>query len=213
LLDAIAGIFIRDIAEGSVCARDGRLTIGDQIIEVNDQSLNGFSNIQALYLLQNASPSVRLKVRRCLDGIKYEKIKEMIGNIELILKEKKIFYFKALESSHQNEEKIEFQSELDINEQIRQKWMKILGNNSDILIADVYKPDNGGLGITLEGTVDVENGEEVRPHHYIRALLRDGLIGTEGTLKSGDELLEVRKLIFFFYILRTFLLCSLFFSF
>jgi C-terminal processing protease CtpA/Prc len=77
--DAIAGIFIRDIAEGSVCARDERLLIGDQIIEVNDQSLNGFSNVQALYLLQNTSSSVRLKVRRYLDGIKYDKIKEMIG--------------------------------------------------------------------------------------------------------------------------------------
>ncbi len=85
-IDAIAGIFIRDIAENSVCARDGRLSIGDQIIEVNDQSLNGFSNVQALYLLQNTSSSVRLKARRYLDGIKYEKIKEMIGK-------KKIFLF------------------------------------------------------------------------------------------------------------------------
>ncbi len=80
--DAIAGIFIRDIAEGSVCARDGRLAIGDQIIEVNDQSLNGFSNVQALYLLQNTSSSVRLKVRRYLDGFKYEKIKDMISKKE-----------------------------------------------------------------------------------------------------------------------------------
>jgi C-terminal processing protease CtpA/Prc len=81
LLDAIAGIFIRDIAEGSVCWRDSRLAIGDQIIEVNEQSLNGFSNVQALYLLQNTSSSVRLKVRRYLDGAKYEKIKEMIGKL------------------------------------------------------------------------------------------------------------------------------------
>ena len=101
--------------------------------------------------------------------------------------------FLALESTQQTEEKLEFQPELSVNEQITQKWTKVLGNNYDILIADVYKPDNGGLGITLEGTVDIENGEEVRPHHYIRALLRDGPIGIEGTLKSGDELLEVGR--------------------
>jgi C-terminal processing protease CtpA/Prc len=65
-----------------VSARDGRLAIGDQIIEVNDQSLNGFSNVQALYLLQNTSSSVRLKVRRYLDGFKYEKIKDMISKKE-----------------------------------------------------------------------------------------------------------------------------------
>ncbi len=107
-----------------------------------------------------------------------------------------IFIFQALQSSHKIEEKLEFQPELSLNEQINQKWTKVLGNNYDILIADVYKPDNGGLGITLEGTVDIENGEEVRPHHYIRALLREGPIGTEGTLKSGDELLEVKKISF-----------------
>jgi len=79
ITDAIAGIFIRDISEGSVCARDGRLVVGDQIIEVNEQSLNGFSNVQALSLLQNTSSSVRLKVRRYLDGNKHDRIKEMIG--------------------------------------------------------------------------------------------------------------------------------------
>ena len=29
----------------------------------------------------------------------------------------------------------------------------------------------GGLGISLEGTVDVEDGVEVRPHHYIRCCM------------------------------------------
>ena len=193
-LDAIAGIFIRDIIEGSVCARDGRLAVGDQIIEVNDQSLHGFSNVQALYLLQNTSASVRLKVRRYLDGVKSDKIKEMIGKRSRRLENPfERFDVLAFESAHKAEEKLEFQSQLSINEQMQQKWTKVLGNKYDILIADVYKPDNGGLGITLEGTVDIENGEEVRPHHYIRALLRDGPIGIEGTLKSGDELLEVSR--------------------
>jgi multiple PDZ domain protein len=52
-------------------------------------------------------------------------------------------------------------------------------------------PEGGGLGISLEGTVDVENGNEVRPHHYIRSILADGPVGVNGILKSGDELLEV----------------------
>ena len=51
--------------------------------------------------------------------------------------------------------------------------------------------EGGGLGISLEGTVDVENGVEVRPHHYIRAILPDGPVGVNGRLLSGDELLEV----------------------
>lgn len=51
--------------------------------------------------------------------------------------------------------------------------------------------EGGGLGISLEGTVDVEDGQEVRPHHYIRSILAEGPVGQNGKLKSGDELLEV----------------------
>ncbi|CAF1260443.1 unnamed protein product, partial [Didymodactylos carnosus] len=185
--DAISGIFIRDIAAESVCAKDGRLYVGDQIVEVNEQSLNGFSNVQALQLLRSTTSSVQLKVRRYLDNVKNEKIKDMIGNFK---------FFNPLEPTEQLhlEEKIEFQSLDEINEQIRKKWRKLLeGDNYEILIADVFKSNVSGLGITLEGTVDVENGEEVRPHHYIRTLLRDGPIGIDGTLMPGDELLEVNN--------------------
>ena len=96
-----------------------------------------------------------------------------------------------MESSQQIEEKLEFQDQSNINEQIRQKWSKSLGNNYQIFIVDIYKPDQGSLGITLEGTIDVENGEEIGAHHYIRTLSADGIIEKEGTLKAGDELLEV----------------------
>ena len=59
-------------------------------------------------------------------------------------------------------------------------------------IAKLSKPEaSSGLGISLEGTVDVEDGKEVRPHHYIRSILPGGPIGLNGVLRSGDELLEV----------------------
>ena len=67
-----------------------------------------------------------------------------------------------------------------------------MGNNYEIILTDIYKPDNGSLGLTLEGTIHVENGEKIGAHHYIRTLLPNGIIGKEGTLKSGDELLEVK---------------------
>ena len=100
-----------------------------------------------------------------------------------------------MESSQQIEEKLEFQDQSNINEQIRQKWSKSLGNNYQIFIVDIYKPDQGNLGITLEGTIDVENGEAIGAHHYIRTLSSDGIIEKEGTLKAGDELLEVNFIV------------------
>ena len=52
-------------------------------------------------------------------------------------------------------------------------------------------PQNGGLGISLEGTVEKVDGEEQNPHHYIRSVLPNGPVGQNGRLHSGDELLEV----------------------
>ncbi|XP_034934765.1 patj homolog isoform X2 [Chelonus insularis] len=75
---------------------------------------------------------------------------------------------------------------------IEKKWKDILDDDTEIIIAQLKKfSEDGGLGISLEGTVDVENGQEVRPHHYIRSILPEGPVGKDGTLRSGDELLEV----------------------
>ena len=64
--------------------------------------------------------------------------------------------------------------------------------HSFLQIAQLSKfEEGGGLGISLEGTVDVEDGREVRPHHYIRSILPDGPVGKNSILRSGDELLEV----------------------
>lgn len=51
--------------------------------------------------------------------------------------------------------------------------------------------EGGGLGISLEGIVDVEKGVEVRFYYYIRFIFSDGSVGINGRFKSGDELLEV----------------------
>ncbi|CAF3209032.1 unnamed protein product [Rotaria socialis] len=96
-----------------------------------------------------------------------------------------------MESPRQTEGIFQYQHQSNTNERISQKWIQILGNNYEIYISDIYKPDNDTLGLALEGTIDTENGKETDTHHYIRTILPDGVIGKEGTLKPGDELLEI----------------------
>ena len=77
---------------------------------------------------------------------------------------------------------------------LQRKWEEILGANFDIIVVDLQKSKvGGGLGVSLEGTVDVEDGVELRPHHYIRAILPNGAVGADGRLQPGDELLEVNS--------------------
>lgn len=73
---------------------------------------------------------------------------------------------------------------------IRRKWQAILGDDVEIVVGVVIR-GGGGLGISLEGTVDVEGGREVRPHHYVRSVLPEGPVGRAGVHRPGDELLEV----------------------
>ncbi|KAJ8950936.1 hypothetical protein NQ318_008375 [Aromia moschata] len=77
----------------------------------------------------------------------------------------------------------------DLETAIKQKWESIIGHQADIIVANLTKLK--GLGISLEGTVDVEGGVELRPHHYIRSILPEGPVGQNGKLSPGDELLEV----------------------
>ncbi|XP_039276645.1 LOW QUALITY PROTEIN: patj homolog [Nilaparvata lugens] len=75
---------------------------------------------------------------------------------------------------------------------IQAKWSKILGPDVEIVVGQLCKFGEGGaLGISLEGTVDVEDGQEVTAAHYIRSILAEGPVGQNNKLRSGDELLEV----------------------
>lgn len=62
---------------------------------------------------------------------------------------------------------------------------------SEIIVTEINKLS--GLGISIEGTVEVEGGIEKRPHHFIRSILNDGPIAKDGKLQAGDELLQVNE--------------------
>lgn len=87
------------------------------------------------------------------------------------------------------EENFEVNLKDDLETATKQKWEGVVGQDTEIVVANLTKLK--GLGISLEGTVDVEGGIELRPHHYIRSILPEGPVGQNGKLKSGDELLEV----------------------
>lgn len=62
---------------------------------------------------------------------------------------------------------------------------------SEIIITEISKLC--GLGISIEGTVEVEGGIEKRPHHFIRSILNDSPVAKDGKLMPGDELLQVNE--------------------
>ncbi|XP_060069918.1 multiple PDZ domain protein-like, partial [Ylistrum balloti] len=215
--DELCGIFVKSIGEGSAAAQDGRIQVNDQIIQVDNQVLTGFSNHEAVEVLRKTGQMVHLKLARYQHGPKFEKLQQYlsqpIGMHTIPPYNLASGIDMSSEDRHQNislddiglftDEDYndislftdeDYTGELlpDTETAIRACWEPIIGEEFEVVVAQLSKfKEGGGLGISLEGTVDVENGKEVRPHHYIRSILPDGPVGVNGRLMSGDELLEV----------------------
>lgn len=294
--EELSGIFVKSVSPGSAADLSGRIRVNDRIIEVDGQSLQGFSNHQAVDVLKQSGNVVKLCLERYLRGPKYEQLQQAIAaneikpqtpntpppqivparmmgsttpmsssrrssltkyaNTEDLSQEltasgrmqRKFIQARdsienkpimdrsfGQESSVDNEEdlinelagtmqqhhiyqvqptrkepiieslstatvtklhKYYVESKLTKDQEMTliKKWKSILGVDSNIIVAQIRKfAASSGLGISLEGTVDVEGGREVRPHHYIRSILEEGPVGQNGLLRSGDELLEVNN--------------------
>ncbi|KAL8570734.1 hypothetical protein ACOMHN_039168 [Nucella lapillus] len=206
--DEISGIFVKSISPGSAAAVDGRIQVNDQIIEVDSQPLQGYTNHQAVEVLRNTGQMVHLRLARFRHGPKYEKLQQYLAQAS-----QNSCALPAMEVQAVSNPTYELDSrqgdvddvnvsatEEDYSEELRPDmevaiktiWERIVGPDCEVVVAQLSKfKEGGGLGISLEGTVDVENGQEVRPHHYIGSIRLDGPVGLNGRLKTNDELLEV----------------------
>ncbi|KAK9712232.1 PDZ domain [Popillia japonica] len=215
----LSGIFVKSISDGSEAYKCGKIQINDRIIEVDGQTLQELSNYQAVEKLKQSGSLVNLTFERYLRGPKYEHLQEAIASQEtrdlspqpsvttlswipidtevpiepegesVISVNSEIY-----DSNPENreifvEENFESEPSEDCETVIKKKWETIVGQDREIVVAHLCKLK--GLGISLEGTVDVEGGVELRPHHYIRSILPEGPVGQNGKLITGDELLEV----------------------
>ncbi|XP_074644065.1 multiple PDZ domain protein-like isoform X4 [Tubulanus polymorphus] len=193
----LSGIFVKSVTDGSPADVDGRIRVNDQIIQVDGRSLEGFTNFQAVEVLKNTGQAVKLKVVRYRKGPKYEQLQLFAAQAQLRMSNTELAHQTSInidDIALYHPENEDYSGELtpDIELGLKTRWQVVVGDEYDIVVAQLSKfREGGGLGISLEGTVDVENGIEVRPHHYIRSVLNDGPVGLNGRLQSGDELLEV----------------------
>ncbi|XP_039276607.1 multiple PDZ domain protein isoform X4 [Nilaparvata lugens] len=237
--EELSGIFVKSISEGSAADVCKKIQVNDRIVEVDGQSLQGYTNHEAVEVLRATGQTVCLCLERYLRGPKFEQLQQAIANSELkpptpnspsatslprfplnpdgesttemdvdvepegesrtTMDSLVLHEHEALSRASDLEDvqlliDDDFEGPLEpaVESAIQAKWSKILGPDVEIVVGQLCKfGEGGGLGISLEGTVDVEDGQEVRPHHYIRSILAEGPVGQNNKLRSGDELLEV----------------------
>lgn len=75
-----------------------------------------------------------------------------------------------------------------------EKWKNIIKYENEIIVSQIDKRLSKGLGISLEGTVDIDSfGNETCCHHYIRSIMANGTVDNslQMKFKPGDELLQI----------------------
>ncbi|KAH9637640.1 hypothetical protein HF086_009308 [Spodoptera exigua] len=168
--EELSGIFVKSVTPGSAAALSGKVRVNDRIVAVDGVSLAGKSNQRAVDALKQSGNIVTLE----LESVSVESAPEEAPIVTVTRTQP------AFEMPRTQEQK----------DAIKRKWQAILGDEVEIVVGVVVR-GGGGLGISLEGTVDVEGGREVRPHHYVRSVLPEGPVGRAGVHRPGDELLEV----------------------
>ncbi|XP_071020472.1 multiple PDZ domain protein-like isoform X5 [Oncorhynchus clarkii lewisi] len=204
-----SGIFVKSITKDSAVEQDGRIHVGDQIIAVDGNNIQGYTNQQAVEVLRHTSQTVHLKLIR--RGFRPEDIPpavmpsvivvsptlggrdttlERTDVVDATTQGKKQYQALSEESDVTNvkdqlTEKTRDEAKLTEDEELelKKKWQETLGPSKEVVVAQVEKfSESSGLGISL----DANSG-----HHYIRSVLPEGPVGRCGKIFSGDELLEV----------------------
>lgn len=81
--EELSGIFVKSVSKGSAADISGKIHVNDRIVEVDGQSLQGYSNLQAVEVLRSSGNTVRLCLERYLHGPKYEQLQQAIAASEL----------------------------------------------------------------------------------------------------------------------------------
>ncbi|KAH7699022.1 CRE-MPZ-1 protein, partial [Aphelenchoides avenae] len=168
----ISGVFVKSLVPNSSAHRAGRIRVHDLIIEVNGRSLEHLSHAESVRTLVKSGNKVRLKMIRfhddspqaiCLKMLYEQETATRVDDVQSNLLDYKTY------------------------------WQNKLGVDYEVIIVGI-KPDkqveDSGLGVSLEGTVDIVDGTQLCPHHFIESLRMDGPAAKTGLLKAGDELLQ-----------------------
>ncbi|XP_040273093.1 multiple PDZ domain protein isoform X7 [Bufo bufo] len=183
-----AGMIVRSVINGGSISRDGRIRVGDCILAINDESTANLTNAQARAMLRRHSllgpdlsityvPSENLEEYRASVG----QLKE--GTVPLDV-------FTAQNNSDAPElpEREEGEGEeSELEHTAFSNW-----NNPRRI--ELWREPGKSLGISIVGGRGMgsrlSNGEVMRGI-FIKHILEDSPAGKNGTLKTGDRIVEV----------------------
>ncbi|XP_064591166.1 multiple PDZ domain protein isoform X16 [Zonotrichia leucophrys gambelii] len=182
------GMIVRSVIHGGSISRDGRIGVGDCILSINEESTTNLTNAQARAMLRRHSligPDINITYvpAENLDEYRVSLGQQTEGTVPLELFPSHIV--RELPELPEREEGEGEESELQ---------NAALSNWNQPRKVELWREPSKSLGISIVGGRGMgsrlSNGEVMRGI-FIKHILEDSPAGKNGTLKTGDRIVEV----------------------
>ncbi|XP_027718664.1 multiple PDZ domain protein isoform X7 [Vombatus ursinus] len=184
-----SGMIVRSIIHGGAISRDGRIGVGDCILSINEESTTNLTSAQARAMLRRHSligPDIKVTY------VPAELLEEYRANLghqteeTMSLDMFSSYTAREIPELPEREEGEGEESELQ-NAAYSSNW-------SQPRRVELWREPNKSLGISIVGGRGMgsrlSNGEVMRGI-FIKHVLEDSPAGKNGTLKTGDRIVEV----------------------
>ncbi|XP_078008625.1 multiple PDZ domain protein isoform X25 [Phascolarctos cinereus] len=184
-----SGMIVRSIIHGGAISRDGRIGVGDCILSINEESTTNLTSAQARAMLRRHSligPDIKVTY------VPAELLEEYRANLghqsgeTMSLDMFSSYPAREIPELPEREEGEGEESELQ-NAAYSSNW-------SQPRRVELWREPNKSLGISIVGGRGMgsrlSNGEVMRGI-FIKHVLEDSPAGKNGTLKTGDRIVEV----------------------
>ncbi|XP_063036744.1 multiple PDZ domain protein isoform X17 [Melospiza melodia melodia] len=182
------GMIVRSVIHGGSISRDGRIGVGDCILSINEESTTNLTNAQARAMLRRHSligPDINITYvpAENLDEYRVSLGQQTEGTVPLELFPSHIA--RELPELPEREEGEGEESELQ---------NAAFSNWNQPRKVELWREPSKSLGISIVGGRGMgsrlSNGEVMRGI-FIKHILEDSPAGKNGTLKTGDRIVEV----------------------
>ncbi|NWS72944.1 MPDZ protein, partial [Crotophaga sulcirostris] len=184
-----SGMIVRSVIHGGSISRDGRIGVGDCILSINEESTTDLTNAQARAMLRRHSligPDINITYvpAENLDEYRASLGKQTEGSVPLEVFSSQIVSRELPELPEREEGEGE---ESELQNAAFRNW-------SQPRKVELWREPNKSLGISIVGGRGMgsrlSNGEMMRGI-FIKHILEDSPAGKNGTLKTGDRIVEV----------------------